>query len=301
MPAFERRLLGAELRAEGRRLTGTILAYGDTSPSHRERFSPRALRLAPTVPLNLMHNPLEAVAWHPDGGLRLEHDESALRMVADVPAIPAGDAALAMVREGHAQGLSVEFRAERERQDGEIRVIEAAELTGVGIVRQPSYGQSQVEARQRSGRTMRAGIPTDTDLDCACAGPDCNKARILGEAMDDMWRDAFAKGTKRVITAFLENQGTPIASTARGTLRGRIRGIGAHEIDVDIPDSPAGRELLAAWDASGLIVRPFVDQVRAEVVDGVRHVTGGRLRAFVLTASRSTPRDGRPRKMHRDT
>ena len=43
--------------------------------------------------------------------------------------------------------------------------------------------------------------------------------------------------------------------------------------------------MLAAWDASGLIVRPFVDQMQATVIDGVRHVTGGRLRAFVLTAS----------------
>ena len=155
--------------------------YGDTSPSHRERFEPRALRLAPAVPLNLMHNPLQAVAWRPDGGLRLEHDDTALRMVADVPAIPAGDVALAMVREGEANGLSVEFRAERERREGGrwegVRVIEAAELTGIGIVRRPSYGKSHVEARARSGRTLRASIPTDTPMDCACVDGGCSMSK----------------------------------------------------------------------------------------------------------------------------
>ena len=289
MAAFERRLLGVELRAEGRRLSGTVMNYGDTSPSHRERFEPRALRLAPAVPLNLMHNPLEAVAWHPDGGLRLEHDDTALRMVADVPAIPAGDVALEMVRQGEANGLSVEFRAERERREGGrwdgMRVIEVAELTGIGIVRRPSYGKSHVEARARSGRTMRASIPTDTSMDCACVDGGCSRVQILSEAMDQMWQETFTGATERIATAYLENQSTPIASTSRGTLRGRVTGVGDYEVEMDIPDSEAGRQLIAAWDASGLVVRPFVDQIQAEVIDGVQHVSGGRLRAFVATST----------------
>ena len=289
MAAFERRLLGVELRAEGRRLSGTVLAYGDTSPSHRERFEPRALRLAPAVPLNLMHNPLQAVAWHPDGGLRLEHDDDALRMVADVPAIPAGDVALEMVRQGEAKGLSVEFRAERERREGRgdhaVRVIEAAELTGVGIVRRPSYGKSHVEARARSGRTMRASIPTDTTMDCACVDGGCSRVQVLSDAMDQMWQETFTGATERIATAYLENQSAPIASTSRGTLRGRVTGVGDYEVELDIPDSEAGRQLIAAWDASGLVVRPFVDQVQGEVIDGVQHVSGGRLRAFVATTT----------------
>ena len=153
MGDFERRLLAAELRAEGRRLSGTVMVYGDVSPSHRERFEPRALQLAATVTLNLMHNPLEAVAWAPDGGLAFEHDETELRMVvADVPPIPAGNAALAMVRDGLAKGLSVEFRAERDRREAGVRIVEAAVLSGIGLVRSPSYKQSQVEARRAAGK-----------------------------------------------------------------------------------------------------------------------------------------------------
>ena len=37
---MERRTFGTEVRAEGRRLSGVVLAYGDVSPSHRERFEP---------------------------------------------------------------------------------------------------------------------------------------------------------------------------------------------------------------------------------------------------------------------
>ena len=162
----ERRTAAGELRAEGRRLTGTVLAYGDVSPSHRERFEPGALRMAEAVPLNLFHDPERAVAWQPGGGLELRQDRRAVTMRAILPPIPAADRALAMVRERQATGLSVEFKAIRERREGGLRVIEDAVLSGVGIVRAPSYGGSRVEARARSGRTLRATVPLDTDLQC---------------------------------------------------------------------------------------------------------------------------------------
>ena len=51
-------------------------------------------------------------------------------------------------------GLSVEFRALAERREGGLRVIEAAELRGIGIVRSPSYEDSRVEARRQQGRRL---------------------------------------------------------------------------------------------------------------------------------------------------
>ena len=147
---MERRA-GGELRAEGRRLSGVVLAYGDVSASHRERFEPGALSIAGTVPLNLHHDAMRAVAWAPGGGLELREDSDALRMVAELPPIPAADAALAMVRAGEATGLSVEFHPEAERREGGLRVIERARLSGIGIVRAPSYEASRVEARARLG------------------------------------------------------------------------------------------------------------------------------------------------------
>ena len=140
---FERRFAGVELRAEGRRLSGTVLRYGDVSPTHKERFAPGSIRLAEAVHLDLAHDPERAVAWHPGGGLTLDNGRESLTMRAALPPIPAADRALAEIRAGRVNGLSVEFRALKESRDGEIRVIEDAVLAGIGIVRAPSYGASR--------------------------------------------------------------------------------------------------------------------------------------------------------------
>ena len=281
---FERRY-SAELRAEGRRLSGTVMRYGDVSPTHRERFEPGSIRLAETVHLDLHHDVERAVAWHPGGGLALANGRGELRMTAVLPPIPAADRALTEIKAGRANGLSVEFRAVKERREGNVRVIESAILIGIGIVRAPSYGGSRVEARKRSGRTMRARIPAGETVACECAGQDSRWARVIEPAMEKMWKDSFTEGTKAVVGAYLENYQTPIASTVRGTLRGRIRGVGGYEVDIDLPDSEAGRALLAAWEDSGLIVRPFIADQQSVIVDGVREITGGRLRALILTSS----------------
>ena len=148
----ERRTVAGELRAEGRRLSGVVMRFGDISPSHRERFEPGAFRMAEAVALNLFHDAMRAVAWQPGGGLELREEDGALRMTADLPPIPAADRALARVRTGEAAGLSVEFHAEQERREAGLRVIERARLGGIGLVRAPSYEQSRVEARDRRRR-----------------------------------------------------------------------------------------------------------------------------------------------------
>ena len=144
---IERRTIAGEIRAEGRRLSGVVMRFGDISPSHRERFEPGAFRMEDAVALNLFHDRERAIAWQPGGGLELREEDGALRMMAELPPIPAADRALELVRTGEAAGLSVEFRAEAERREGGLRVIEAARLGGIGLVRSPSYEQSRVEAR----------------------------------------------------------------------------------------------------------------------------------------------------------
>lgn len=149
---IERRASVTEIRVEGRRLSGTVLVFGDISPSHRERFEPGSLRLADVVHLDLHHDPERAVAWLPNGGLELREEDRAMLLTAELPPIPAADRALAEIRAGKTTGLSVEFRAlEEDREDG-LRVIRKALLMGVGIVRSPSYGASRVEARARRRR-----------------------------------------------------------------------------------------------------------------------------------------------------
>ena len=136
----DRRTAAVELRVEGRRLSGTVMRCGEVSPSHRERLEPGSLRMAEAVHLDLDHDPERAVAWHPGGGLAIENGRDTVTMRAELPPIPAADRALHEVRAGKVTGLSVEFRAVRERRDGDMRVIKEAVLLGVGIVRAPRYG-----------------------------------------------------------------------------------------------------------------------------------------------------------------
>ena len=149
---IERRAALGELRVEGRTLTGTVLRYGEVSPSHRERFAPGALRMAESVHLDLYHDRERVIAWAPGGGLELVPGDAAMALRAELPPIPAADRALAEIREGKTTGLSVEFRAVRETREAGIRVIEDAVLNGIGLVRSPSYHGSRVEARSRRRR-----------------------------------------------------------------------------------------------------------------------------------------------------
>ena len=75
-------------------------------------------------------------------------------------------------------------------------------LLGVGIVRTPSYQQSQVEARRRSGRTMRARIPAGRNVECCCSGAACKFARITGDALREEFDLAFDQAGKEIIAGF---------------------------------------------------------------------------------------------------
>ena len=150
---LERRTGPLEVRAEGRVLTGPAIRYGDVSPSHRERFEAGAFDLdGRTRWLDYRHDRERALAWT-GGGLTLTDTREALMVEADLPSIPLADRALADVAAGRLTGFSVEFNAVEERRESGIRVVSRAELSGIGLVAAPSYTQSTVEIRARSGRT----------------------------------------------------------------------------------------------------------------------------------------------------
>ena len=152
MAELERRAALGEIRVEGRKLTGTVLTYGEVSPTHRERFEPGAIRMAESVHLDLYHDRERVIAYHPGGGLELLAGVQAVELAAELPPIPAADRALQEIRDGKTTGLSVEFRAVKESRVDGVRVIEDAILSGVGLVRSPSYQGSRVEARNRRRR-----------------------------------------------------------------------------------------------------------------------------------------------------
>ena len=260
---FERRTTGRlELRAEGRRLTGTVMRYGDISPSHRERFEPGALRLAESVHLDLHHDTERVVAFHPNGGLILDNGKDALKMRATLPPIPAADRALAEIKAGRVGGLSVEFRAVKETRDGDLRVIQDAILSGIAIVKAPSYDGSRVESRRRSGRTIRSRVPSDTDLGCTCSGAGCKFARFTKEALEGVFERAFQQFERETVAAH-GSYATPLASVGRGTLRGKMVD-DVLEVEIDVPTGVAGDAVLAAHEDAGIVVRPFLDADRSE-------------------------------------
>lgn len=151
---MERLSTALELRADGRTLRGTVIRYGDFSPSHRERIVGGA-RLAPNVVLNLRHNRLQSVAHSPDGGLTLTTTPDGVELRAEVPRTPAGDVALAGVSNGHYRGLSVEMVVHRDtRTTSGVRVIDDFTIHGIGLVPEPSFPASGVEARARKKRRM---------------------------------------------------------------------------------------------------------------------------------------------------
>ena len=142
-----------ELRADDLspgRLVGTLLTYGERAKDRPEVFEPGALR------------------W-PEGGivLRRQHQRGApiARIVPEIrgggvvldsplPDTAAGRDAAAEIRGGLLTGLSVEFRAVRQRYAAGVRHVVDALLMGAGLVDNPSYAGCHVEVRQ-GGRGRR--------------------------------------------------------------------------------------------------------------------------------------------------
>ena len=137
-----------EFRAEGRRLSGTAIRYADEARFAwgRERFSVAAFSPLGSVILNAMHDRRTPLARTPDS-LRLVDDGDSLRFEAELPATRAADDVLELVRANVLRGASIEFEATRERMEGDLRIVERARLSAIGIVDTPAYSDSEIEAR----------------------------------------------------------------------------------------------------------------------------------------------------------
>ena len=281
---------GAEIRLSGRVLAGRAMVYSlpaTVAPGRREMFLPGAFgskRLA--VPLNLQHDPGLVLAEA--GTFDLFDTPEALTMRAE---LPERSAAIRLVQRKALRGLSVEFKATRERQEGTLRVIERARLRAVGLVDAPAYPASLVEVRARLGQTIRATVPSGVQLDCDClrtaeGRAEARWAEFQETAVRDMFDSVFAEAAGKDAVAALGAYGQPLASTAKGTMRGRMRGKDL-EVEIDLPDDPNGRAVLAANESAGLVARPFVDtaQSQFEIVDETAKYSKAPLRAMILSAT----------------
>ena len=128
------------------RLVGTLLPFGVQAQDRREVFEPGSLKWAAGgIVLNRQHQRAAPI-------LRFTPVEvgNGLKVDVPLPDTTAGRDAAAEIRGGLFKGLSIEFRAVRERFVGGVRRISEAVLTGAGLVDSPSYSQATVEARARA-------------------------------------------------------------------------------------------------------------------------------------------------------
>jgi len=149
--------------------------------------------------------------------------------------------------------MSVEFHALRERTTrGGVREVLQALVPRVALVADPEYDTTTAEVRRRIGGAS-GGFSEGGDLDCRCGFEDCDQARVEpgGLQWDDTTIGVFGD-YKRVL-----------GSVGAGTLRVARRGKRI-EVDVDVPDTSWGRDVLALAGAAPLIWRPYPDPERSE-------------------------------------
>ena len=265
----ERALRPLELRAEGRRLEGIVLQYEETSPSHRERFLPGAFDLSegPTRWLDYRHDHTRILA-HTEGGggLTLRDSPEALLLEAELPNLPLSEKALSEIASGVLQGLSIEFRAERESRDGSVRVVEKADLAGIGLVASPSFPTSRVETR--AAGTLSASIPWNHSLACECYGR--GQSGETGKGMTSTIE--FEEGSLELpddLVAIWKNFAAPLASSRKGTLRVGSGPAGL-SIELDIPSTSWGEDIVAASAGVEIYARPVFDAAEIEATEIIR-------------------------------
>ena len=265
---LERTIRPLELRAEGRRLEGTILKYGEVSPNHQERFLPGAFSLdsGTTRWLDYRHDRTRVLAHTEGGGLTLRDSSEALLLEAELPNLPLSEKALDEISSGTLSGLSIEFNATQESRDGEIRVVEKADLAGIGLVASPSYPNSRVETR--AAGTLSASIPWNKSLACECYGR--GQSGEAGKGLTSTIE--FEEGSLELpddLVAIWKNFASPLASTRKGTLRIGQSAEGL-TIELDIPSTSWGEDIVAASTGVEIYARPVFDAAEIEATEIVR-------------------------------
>lgn len=137
-----------ESRATPGRLYGVLMHEGAPASDRPETFAPGSLSWPDDgIPLNVQHDRRALVQ-------RVMPERRGELVVVDEPIIDTqrGRDLATMIRAGAVRGLSVEFRARRQRYDGGRRVVLDGLLVGAGAVDSPSYASSRVEVRKRKER-----------------------------------------------------------------------------------------------------------------------------------------------------
>ena len=259
----------------GRTITGAAVVYGDVARVGygRERIAPGAFGDVDSldVILNLQHQRGRPLARTGGGGLVLEDSPTALTVRGLLPPTREADDALALVRSGVLRGLSVEFRAVRERIDAGVRVIERAELSGVGLVDRPAYPASIADVRElrADGAGLAGRFVYGTDAVTADRGA-TRKQRVMPGA----FRYAIEDQTREISLLAGLSYDHPLASRAAGTLRltDTADSLG-FEVDA-LPDAGYAHDLRAQIDSGAAVlgVLPLFRIPPPDVVPGATEV-----------------------------
>ena len=115
----------------------------------------RAGSVPESVALNAMHDRGRTLARFPGGGLELMDSSERLAVRATFPDSPTDREAQHLAETNFYRGMSVEFRCLAERDEDGVRVVTAADLSGIGLVDEPAYSQTSLEVRRKQRRRRR--------------------------------------------------------------------------------------------------------------------------------------------------
>ena len=261
------------------------MATGPFFPWGEETIQAGAFSPISDVILNRQHDRKTPLARTNGGGLELIDSPEALRISAALPDTPSANETLQLIRSKILRGLSIEFHATQERQDGDLRIIERAILVAVAVVDSGQYPKSLVAAREREERqarrlrTMRGSIPGKKALECRCVGGgDCSEALFESGALDGVL-DAEAQ---RDVLAVVGEYSQAIASQNRRSLRFWKSGDDL-QFALDIPDTARGRALIDTLDVVDVFARPVLDLDASEFLIEAGRATYTRAHVRALT------------------
>ena len=297
-----------EFRIAGRTLSGRAMVYGTETTIAgvgREMFVAGAFGdlAGADVGLNLQHDAEHEIA-RTGAGLILSDGPAALELRAE---LREGSAELALIRRGALTALSVEFVARDERREGGTRIVERAELTGIGLVDTGAYAASKIELRQRGGqaaqfaklqaklsseigeaiaeatsgkiRTVTGTIPFEKKLSCGCHQGTCETVSFTPETFDE----SIDSGKEILVITDTFTKG--LASKKRGSLKLKKTDEGL-AIEAELADTEAARDLAAQAESMRILARPvFNDPEFVEGDDGVARYSRANLRAILLGAT----------------
>ena len=251
---FEKRF--SEIRADGRTLNGTAIRYGSKASigDFDERFQAGAFGEVSglDVILNLQHQRSRPLARTGGGGLVLTDGPDVLRLTATLPNTRDADDALTLVRSGILRGLSLEFRADAENWNGNLRTVTRASLGGIGLVDIPAYGDSAVSVRheiRRRGRGVSGSFRYNRPRTTRDRGR--RRKRLVRPGAFDFVLQSDQ--SDRELQLVLGDYSKPLASRMAGTLK-LTSSSSALTFRVDrLPDTSYVRDFRAAM-ASGAAV-----------------------------------------------